>query len=205
MNKLIISTATAVFAILLLYNGSLHAQTEKGRFVIGAGSTLSFISGNSTWGYKGEDNIGKETFSKFNIHPFAGYFVMDNLNVAVALSYTSSKNTVTPTGEDKTENKTSEFYIGPAVTYYIPVTEKLKAYAIVGGGSALANTGNGDDNSYNGFYFYGAPGLSYFIGRNVALEFQLNYEKYHYSNKAESDYKWKSQQFAPVLGFSVFL
>ena len=59
---------------------SLHAQTEKGQFVIGAGTSIDLS--------KTESNAALNTTS-LNMKANGGYFIIDNLSVGISGSLSS--------------------------------------------------------------------------------------------------------------------
>ena len=76
-------TKTIIITLIFtFYLSGIAAQTEKGRFLIGANSSLTFAS------VKGEVlGIKTDKIQTVKVMPSASYFVFDNLSAGLALEY----------------------------------------------------------------------------------------------------------------------
>lgn len=74
--------AIIITLIFTFYLSGIVAQTEKGRFLIGANSSLTFAS------VKGEAlGVKTDRIKTVKVMPSASYFVIDNLSAGLALEY----------------------------------------------------------------------------------------------------------------------
>lgn len=171
MNKLVFSI------LLLLAQLPLRAQTEKGRFTIGAQiANLTYQNQN-----------GGRTISA-SINPSIGYFVADGLVVGsgIPVSIANGKST-----NDNSYNqfKSNSFAIGlaPFVRYYFG-RNKFKPYLGVAYSYSKLTT-NSSHNDQTGPYSYEGKGkatsfiptigLAYFVSPNLGLTIGLNYNWNH--------------------------
>lgn len=72
----------AISLMMLFAWVNLHAQTEKGRFVIGAGSSVDVS--NTKGGLSGAPS--KTSNTTIIIKPEVGYFIVDDLSVGLSFS-----------------------------------------------------------------------------------------------------------------------
>lgn len=192
----------AFIALLLCLGTNAYAQTEKGRIQLGGSSKLTFVTEKSTYRYQGEP-AGTVRYNEFSFTPFAGYYIMDNLAVNLEAELTGGKTTTETSNGNTEETKTFRFHIGPNVNYYLPVGEQLRPYVVVAGGYSMTGAGD-DEHKFSGVFLGGGVGASYFMNKSSSVDLQLNYSHYSLTNKAEKDYKSKTNQFFPALGFTLF-
>ena len=160
MKKVILSVA-AVFAF-----GFANAQetATEGGFAQGD----LFISGAVGFG---SDKTGDVKTNTFEIAPSIGYFVTSNIAVGGRLGYVSTKE------EDGLETKTNTFSVEAFGRYYMTPDSKFSFF-----GELAVNYGTSkieeenvfplEDSEYkeNGFGVQVAPGVSYFLNSNLAIE-----------------------------------
>ncbi len=162
MKKLMLASAIALF-------GMVQAQeTETAGFVQGD----TFITG--AVGYSNTTE-GTQENNTFTIAPSVGYFVSPNFAIGARVGYSNNKTT-----DEillvKTEDKTDGFTVGAFGRYYWTPAAKFSLF-----GELNANYGNLNytntvggvtvaDYKLNGFNMGIAPGISYFIAKNFALE-----------------------------------
>lgn len=160
---------TLLFTLALLVAGlfSATAQTEKGRWTVGASV------GNFTYSTQN----GYNSFSG-SLTPSAGYFVANNLAVGagIPLSLTTNKFS-DPNGD--THTRTTSVGLSPYVRYYIG-SSRLKPYVGVSYAYSLTNQRNesgGQTLKINGHISTLSPavGVAYFVNRTVALNAGLSY------------------------------
>ncbi|MCY1479711.1 Autotransporter beta-domain protein [compost metagenome] len=158
--KKIILTVAAVFAF-----GFANAQEETTE---GFKKGDVFISGAVGFG---STKTGDFKTSDFIIAPSAGYFVTENIAIGVALGYESSKIEF---GGDDAKNNT--FSVGAFGRYYFTPASKFSFFG------QLGVNYNSYDNEFDleaeelgefkgdGFGVALAPGVNYFITKNLSLE-----------------------------------
>lgn len=113
----------------LLWGFSLAAQTEKGKFLVGAGTSFGISDGNGLLStaftsskFEFEDGTtftNKQT--SFMFSPKAGYFFFDHFAAGIdfAVSHTDAATTTGSPAFD-IDSKINFFGAGPFVRYYIP-------------------------------------------------------------------------------------
>lgn len=161
MKKLILASAIALF-------GMVNAQENE---------TVGFVKGDTfitgAFGYSNTSE-GTAENNTFTIAPSVGYFVNPNIAIGARAGYTNSKSTdVVATVNIK--NVTDTFKVGAFGRYYWTPAARFSLF-----GELNANYGNlkytntvgsvSTDYKANGFDMGLAPGVSYFISKNFALE-----------------------------------
>lgn len=147
-------------AVMAFGFASAQETTTEGGFTQGD----IFISGSV--GY-GTDKTGDAKESTFNFSPKAAYFVTNNIAVGVNLGYTSTKDETSPQ-----EVKTNSFEAGAFGRYYFTPASKFSIFGQLAAGYVTNKTeveGQGEYKS-NGFNVGVAPGVSYFLSKNFAIE-----------------------------------
>jgi outer membrane protein W len=170
-------TIVCTLAFVLLEFAAVMAQTEKGRWTLGA------QVGNFQYSTQGEYN----SFSG-NISPSAGYFVANNLVVGTGVPLSLTTNKYSGPGGD-VRNRSTGIGLSPYVRYYVG-SNKLKPY--LGVSYAYSSTRRRTDMGYqtlkaSGFTSTVSPGIgiAYFINHSVALNAGLNYiwERFNNGNQ----------------------
>jgi outer membrane protein len=168
--KKIILTAAAVFAF-----GFANAQTEKGNWQISGSTGLGFSSVKQK--YKAENGQTQDgsKISNFNIKPAAGYFVIDNLMVGLALDYNTSTS---KDGPSKYTN--SAISLIPQATYFFGKSN-VKPFLNAGLGLASASfkesdNGNSFSSSPSGMVWGLNGGVAFFVTKSVSFDFGLGYQ-----------------------------
>ena len=157
MKKVILSVA-ALFAF-----GFANAQetTEEG-FANGD----VFITGAIGFGCQKQDDA---KISAFEVAPSIGFFVTPNIALGARLGYVSLKDETSPI-----EEKSNEFSVGVFGRYYVTPASKFSIFGELGVDYRTRKTEidlpGAEDVKYNGFGVQVAPGVSYFIAKNFALE-----------------------------------
>ncbi len=121
-----------------------------------------FISGSVGFG---SEKTGDLSSNVFNIAPKVGFFVSENIAVGAQIGYTSYKNE--NDGTDVLD--TNEFSAGVFGRYYFTPMSQFSVFAELG---VDLNSGKDklNDSKYNGFGLDFAPGISYFVSNNFAIE-----------------------------------
>lgn len=158
MKKIILSAA-ALFAF-----GFANAQDATNAGGKGFANGDIFISG--AVGINSE-STGDIKENAFTIAPSVGFFVSDNIAVGGRIGYTSLKSEE-PGVDDITE---SELAIGAFGRYYATPASDFSLFAELGVEYASAKVEQGPaELTVNGFGVALAPGISYFVGSNWAIE-----------------------------------
>ena len=160
-NFLGIIALTAVFAA-----NPLQAQQQGDMVITGSLG----LSGNSTH-YRSKVVQGNETSKekeivpgsfKFSIMPEFGYYVLDRLEVSLALGYDLERSGVVDQWQDKNcYDFTHLFTINPGISYHLPICEKFyyapAFYLSIGFGSVNSQSAgrNGIEVAKEGFTAFG--------------------------------------------------
>lgn len=127
-----------------------------------------FISGAVGFG---SEKQGDYKLNSFEIAPSIGYFVTSNIAIGGRLGYESQKE------EDGFETKTNTFSIGAFGRYYFTPASKFSFFGELAANyssSKIEQEGVGalpdTENKENGFGIEVAPGVSYFLNSNLAIE-----------------------------------
>jgi len=156
MKKVILSVA-ALFAF-----GFANAQeTTEGGFANGD----VFISG--AVGFE-SSKTGDNKTNSFEVAPSVGFFVTPNIAVGGRLGYESTKEE----GFEFDETLSS-FTIGAFGRYYVTPASKFSLFGELFAGyrtSKIEDNIANDEAKSNGFAIQVAPGVSYFLGKNFAIE-----------------------------------
>ncbi|SOD77943.1 outer membrane beta-barrel protein [Spirosoma fluviale] len=192
--------------ILLTSLTVVSAQTEKGRWTVGA------TVGNFTY-YK------KDTYRSFsaNLTPSAGYFPVNNLEVGTGIPLSLSKSKYANFNGDAKASNVS-FGLSPYVRYYFG-SSKLKPFVGLAYGYSWTSIRNRDSNQDlkgKGFTSTLTPtvGVAYFINRTVALNASVNYISQKYKTANAYYNSGGTQIEVPVsttnymslgIGFQIFL
>ena len=154
--KKIILTALAVVSFTLA-----SAQEENSN---GFTKGDVFISGS--FGF-GSEKTGDNKTNTFNISPRVGYFVSENIAAGARINFSSEKREL-----GTNEETLSITTLGAFGRYYFSPTSKFSLFGELGVdyvASKFEEEGEPDDKA-NGFGLGLAPGVSYFISNNFALE-----------------------------------
>lgn len=157
MKKVILSVA-AVFAF-----GFANAQETVSE---GFAKGDVFISG--ALGFSSQKQ-GDAKVTTFEVAPSVGYFVTPNIAIGGRLGFQSVKDETEPI-----EEKTNSFSIGAFGRYYFTPASKFSLFGELAVDYVSSKTefdfpGSTDDK-YDGFGVQVAPGVSYFLAKNFALE-----------------------------------
>ncbi|MEO6315313.1 MAG: outer membrane beta-barrel protein [Chitinophagaceae bacterium] len=171
--KKILST---ILASMLLLN-LLHAQTDKGDWMVGGNMTINTTKGNS----------------EFTLQPSAGYFFANNFVAGAQFTMSFSK---------QEDTKYSTLSVGPFARYYINIKDsqfKPFFHADFNVGSTAVKIPPFDKTSTTTTSFFIGGGGAYFINSNVALEALAGY------NRIKIETYDPSNGFLFRIGFQVHL
>ena len=163
--KKIILTVAAVFAF-----GFANAQESTGGKGFGSGDI--FISGSV--GFHSE-KTGDQKYSEFTIAPKVGFFVTENIAIGGKLGFSSSTETDFP-GADI---KGTVLSVGAFGRFYATPASDFSFFAELGANYATMKEEQGPlEYEANGFNIGLAPGVSYFVSSNFALEASIGLLSY---------------------------
>lgn len=169
MKKIVLSLA----ALLVVTFANAQEETSGGK---GFSNGDVFISGAVGFGTTSTGDLSE---SEFTIAPRVGFFVSDNIAIGVELGYVSSTSDVATfdpiIGETSYELKNNTFAIGGFGRYYATPASDFSIFgqlsiAYATSKSEAADLDGSSEFKANGFNFGLAPGISYFVSDNLALE-----------------------------------
>ena len=159
----------------------LHAQLNKGQWIVGGNAGFSATSYNVS-------DVSHNT-TRLQLTPGAGYFIMDKLAVGLkaVIYFNNQKDTYTGTPGSITNSKVFSLGVSPFVRYYfLPKTNKINllADASYTYGTAKYTTKvepypSSSSTSKQHAYTL-AVGPAFFINHNVALEVTASYQVMNY-------------------------
>ena len=90
--------------------------------------------------------------------------------------------------------------IGPLLRYYIPASQSVKFFGV-----AVVDFCSGEGETSTVYQFQAGP--AFFINRNLALEFNVNYQTATVKSSGDiiSPATTKQSQFGMAIGFMVYL
>jgi len=200
------------------------AQTEKGKFLIGAQSTMDFKFNKNE--IKSNDAFldGKELLrtTRWQFAPKVGYFIKKNLAIGLITSLVYEKVTTYNTSiSDASFNKTAAIISEPFVEYYF-TDNKLKPFlnARMGIGRYWREYEDyyvgfdGDEietfssKSKQSVFSYALNvGIAYFVSSNLALQCELGYSSLRSKEQNDNDDNTvvTSQGIESSFGFLIIL
>ena len=210
MNKLVLITLTI---ITLLRTAEAFSQTERGRWLVGAGSSVGFTSEKST--YTSSDGSTSESkYRSLQISPSVGYFLFKNLSLGLSIQFTHARSESLGYDSWSRDNK---YLIAPFLAYYIG-NGRLKpffsaSYGFGRGKSVVKFRSFPDDPfsnepfdfKYTEKAFLGQGGIAFFVNDFVSIDLSAAYQAY------EKNYEdWFSENGSDEselilhFGFSLF-
>jgi hypothetical protein len=181
-----------IYFVLIFLSAAFggFSQTEKGTVLLGG--NINFTSTSSSFvGVNG----GNSSTTIFTLNPMIGIFPVNNLAIILSTDYTTASFT-----ENGNSSSGHSLLIGPLVRYYVPASQSVKFF-----GGAGIEFGSGEGQTSTVYQFQAGP--SFFISRNLALEFNVNYQwaTINYSSDLSSQPTEKQSQFGISIGFMVYL
>ncbi|WP_321306729.1 outer membrane beta-barrel protein [Marinifilum fragile] len=181
---------------LLFFTNMLLAQTEKGKFLIGAQSSLSFSSMDNELKSNGGDQDMGST-KEFEFAPQVGCFVIDGLAIGAELPFTSSKQE----DEDGDEYKMNTIAFVPFARYYFGETN-VKPYVHAGFGFGSAKEKNDySEQDYSMTALELGGGMAIFLNESIAVDLGLGYAST--TLKPDGDYSGNPKIVTSGLAFQV--
>jgi len=146
----------------------------------------------------GSEATGDNKTNSFNISPKVGYFATPNIALGVALGYESGK-VESPGVPDV---KSSDFAIGVFGRYYVSPANSFSVFGELGVDYIHSKIDAGiRENNSNAVRVALAPGVSYFISQNFALEAKFGILSYRTDNP-DADGVQNTDQFNFGLNLS---
>jgi outer membrane protein assembly factor BamA len=209
--------------ILLFSFTMLSAQTEKGKFLIGASSNFGmdgfypsfnsslFDAGIITMKYKSEHDGQKseeesDNMNSISFNPRFGFFIINNLSAGLQLNF--SRNGVS---DEDYKSHNSIYGAGPFLRYYIPASKVLpfiELYGTIGEIKSMYQYGNDaknrDEDSYTSYG--GGLGLAFPLGNKATFDGLVGYDAITMSEE-EDNYKssFTISNIGLKLGFTLLL
>jgi len=203
--------STLITLLLLPSVSQIHAQTEKGKFLIGAESSFRLTSIKSKW--KTDYNSGDDGKSiSFNIDPGIGYFLFKNCAFGIYIPYSFTKEIEADEGHDYTYVISSTNILPFLRIYFSNSIFKPYLYGGVGPGWGVTKyfDGYGDLTKVPTkilSYEIGG-GTSLFINKNISIDFGFGYasatSKWTDEN-TNMDWENKNAAIGVAIGFNIYL
>lgn len=187
--------------IMMLVIGSLYffnvsAQTEKGRFAFSGKTDMSVMFGKTTL-LVDSTSAEKQNFKAFNANIGFAYFVANNLAIGLSGSFQYKR-------VDADNGYLQNYVAGvlPTITYFLPLKGKLKPNISAGADYLWFFTPALDAE---GISLNVAPGVSYFVNRNISLDLGVQYSHNNLKNKyPNSDNTYQQQTLGLLAGLSIY-
>jgi len=166
------------------------SQTEKGKFVLGGDTKLSFASAKVSQGTQYYET-GSSKVQSFEFTPQFGFFPVKDLALGLGIRYSYDKTTIS-----YNEYKSTSFYLLPYIQLYFGnsnVKPFLFASAGIGTGTNVETGYNsGWDNTKKSLFLYEAGGgFAIFANDMVSVELGIAYSagtsKYDNYGEARKD------------------
>jgi len=205
-------------AVIFVSGGSLKAQTNQGKFILGelsnveifgSGSVTTMNLGMTTFKVKSdtgnEDNSDPDKQFSMNFIPRFGYFVLNNFAVGLDLSLTYSHSN--QNSGVYIYNRT-QFSAGPFIRYYIP-TPKLLPFAEInysigsGGYKSYYNDELSGESKYQVQLYGIGIGLGVPLGEKVSFDTKVGYQSFIL--KAKEDNENNVREIIGTIGLKIGL
>ena len=180
------------------------AQTEKGKFLVGA-STLLNAGVIEHSRVRDKVTTLSERITHFSLTPHAGYFIKDNLALGAELSVSFSN---TKDYDYNVELRESTIAFSPFVRYYFG-TKKVRPLVHVSGGigsykdNYIASSPQYNRESTSTLFCYSiGAGAGVFLTDRISIDLELGYGGI--SSKINEDVRGRQNAFGLNAGFSFF-
>ncbi|MGB0255156.1 MAG: outer membrane protein [Flavobacteriaceae bacterium] len=190
--------------LLTLFAYSAFAQTEKGKFLVGA-STLLNTGVIEHSRVRDKVTTLSERITHFSLTPHAGYFIKDNLALGAELSVSFSN---TKDYDYNVELRESTIAFSPFVRYYFG-TKKVRPLVHVSGGigsykdNYIASSPEYNYESTSTLFCYSiGAGAGVFLTDRISIDLELGYGGI--SSKINDDVRGRQNAFGLNAGFSFF-
>jgi len=181
---------------------AVFGQTEKGKFLVGAGTNLNYSY--TELGFESDDSNFKKSSdtSNYNASLSGGYFIENNLLIGTSLNLGYSE---VEFGNSDTKTKT--IVVNPFLRYYFgKTTTKYFLNAGIGfGNTRIESTSFDVDNRL--FTYQLGGGASVFIAKNISIDLKLEYSYSSVEDREDNPNNFKSviKGVNSTVGFSFYL
>lgn len=183
--------AIVALAFFSLFANNINAQIVKGSWSLGPNFRYSSLKTE----IDALDVDIKTT--DLNLAIGAGYYLIDNLELALVVGITSSSSDF-----EGIESKTSGLNLGPQLHYKVPISGHF--YLPVGGGFRYNSLTNEDDNSdettFNGLSYYLFAGIEYIENNKLGAFLSIGPEFGTFKNP-DTDDEFDTNNFGVGMGF----
>lgn len=203
-----------ILLFLNLFAQGAMAQTEKGKLLVSAGTTLGLGQSDGLMGLAfnrstlelADGSELEDRTSSFFISSKGGYFITDRFATGLELALSTSSGS-TETGGVELESNSSFFGVGPFARYYFS-SKKILPFAEINtlfGTRSQETSGSGleTDTKFSVANFGGGLGLAFLLGERSSLDLMASYNA---TSLKENDLDLKTRQsaFGLKLGFTLF-
>lgn len=185
---------------------TLQAQTERGRFIFGGGTSVDVTKN------KGGLSTASETSSTtILIKPEVGYFLFNDFSIGLSAILNGNTGNNSDAGNADFLSEFKYFFKG---TNFRPFVKANVGYRMENINVRYA--GKMSTNSLNGLVFGGGVGGAFFVKENISIDLSLQYLHSNLKNAASPTYNYETDQMNKPLnakmndikvlvGFSVYL
>ena len=196
--------------VILFLSVTIYGQTEKGKFIFGGDTSISFSSEKTKFKSDDFESDNSES-STLSFLPGAGYFVIDNLAIGLQLQVSSTNQSFNVGTEEKPTFKTNTLSVSPFLRYYF-TKGNVKPYlqGRVGTGSSKftrENTSN-EGETKNSLFTYGVDGgVAIFLNSKIAVNLGVGYSSVRSKEKEDNNNNARtiSNIIGVGAGFNIFL
>lgn len=194
-----------VCSVLLCLSLATFGQTERGKFLILAGTNLSFSSLSHEYESDG-NSADAGSSSQFDLTLGGGYFVHDNIALGIEVSYDRTSTEYS----DGDKEVMSASAISPFVRAYIGSYTVARPFVQAGIGfgkhkGEYTSANYFSEGSEDLFLYSLSGGVSFFLNDIISLDILLAYVYSSLESDAGSSSKYIISGFGSNIGFSIFL
>lgn len=201
------------FIASLFFVSTLAAfsQTEQGKVVISGNTNVQFLFSHADPDLDDVVDNWKKT-ENVSLQAGVGYFIIDNLAIKLSGTYeyvySKKKIFLDPVYAESIQTSLT---ILPSVTYFFPVTGKLRPSLDGGIGYVdIEEKNNGASGNeyqkhhYGGLSLNGGAGISYFFNRSFSADLGLRYTHHKLNDKAGKNLSQVQNNFGVHGGLAVY-
>jgi hypothetical protein len=188
-----------IFLPFVLFSCFSIAQTQKGKFLMEAGSNLSSTFANDSYD-SGNGQLQKSKNNQYNVQVGIGYFIFGNFVIGVEPML---KYNITKGSDDKLTS--TNLSVGPLLRYYVGKS-KIKPLVqanlgFLSGNSKYTSIALSSNSKSNGLSYGGGLGVAFFANESISFDGIIGYS---YSTTKNTDNNSnKTTQTSGDIGFSV--
>ena len=196
--------------LLLFVSGTFYGQTEKGKFVLGGDTSISFNSEKTKFKADNIESDQSES-STLSFLPGAAYFVIDNLATGLQLQVSSTKRTFNVGTEEDVIFKTTTLQASPFLRYYFTkgnIKPYLQGSVGVGNSKDTRENTSNEGETKNSLFSYGVDGgVAIFLNSYIAINLGVGYSSVQLKEKENNNNNARniSKVIGAGVGFNIFL